>query len=88
MVEYASKGKKSFYSGKEISKKFNGKWVYITNAKFTKSNGLIEGVVVLTADFPYEDADKGIYEEFEDESKYGEVFAYDFRSVSSRYMGR
>ena len=67
------------YTCDEIDKEFLGKFVYLTNVKFTEFMELIEGIAVLIADRAYEDVDKGIYSEFDDKNQYGVVYGYDLR---------
>jgi len=72
----------------DIQKKYLGKWVFITNVRFTEYMELIEGIVILTADEAYEDIESGIYEEFRDKSKYGTVFGHDLITYPAMNFGR
>ncbi|MCL2169727.1 MAG: hypothetical protein FWB74_06865 [Defluviitaleaceae bacterium] len=48
----------------EIQEKYIGYWVYIANANFTPDRGLIGGVPVVVADWPFKGREDGFYEEF------------------------
>jgi hypothetical protein len=48
----------------EISKKYEGYWVYLVNVKYSKEGRLLSGVPVIIGSIPYDGAEDGIYEQF------------------------
>jgi len=82
MVTVVPEKDRKIHSRLDIQNKYLGKWVFMTNVKFTEYMELVEGVVVFIADQAYENVESGIYEEFRDKSKYGTVFGYDLVSYS------
>ena len=60
---------------KEIDQLFDGKWVYIVNAKFTPNEMLIEGTPVVIGDAPFDGVEDGIYNQF-DSDDYGDSCSY------------
>jgi len=81
MVSFIPEDERRVYSHDDIVKVFLGKFVLLTNVKFTEFMGLIEGVAVLTADRAYENVRDGIYDKFDDKDKYGIVYGYDLSSL-------
>jgi len=81
MVDFILEKDRKMYSHDDIIETFLGKFVFLTNVKFTEFKGLIEGMAVLTADRAYEDIDKGVYDKFDDKDKYGTVYGYDLRHL-------
>jgi len=60
-----------------IENKYPGKWVFTVNVKFTEHMEFVEGTPVIIADSAYEGLDRGVYDKFNDEKKYGVVHGYD-----------
>ena len=48
----------------EMEKKFDGKWVLVTNCDFNPCNTLLGGIPVAVADAPYEGQQDGFYDKF------------------------
>ena len=64
----------------EIETLYDGYWVYIINARFTETRGLIDGVPVIIGEMAYDGAEDGIYEKYKDskyEARYGMVLLHD-----------
>ena len=55
----------------EISQLYDGWWVYVVNAEFTKTNGFVRGIPVVIGEKRYDGAEDGIYAKYRDE-KYEE----------------
>lgn len=51
----------------EIKEEFDGKWIFTVN---TETNPF-SAIPAVVADKPYEDRDRGIYIQFNDEARYG-----------------
>ena len=51
---------------KEIETLYDGYWVFIVNARFTETNGLIDGIPVIIGDMPYDGVEDGIYDKYKD----------------------
>jgi len=64
------------YTHDEIYSQFDGKWVYLTNSVYTKSQELVHGVIVVIADNPFEGVEDGIYTEF-NRDEYGTLAEID-----------
>ena len=60
----------------EIEKKFAGKWVLVTNCKYSEYNEVIGGIPVAEADSEFEGQGDGFYDEFKD-PKYSPRFSND-----------
>ena len=52
------------YTFAQLQEKFNGKWVYLVHAVFTKAHGLVKATPVVIADSELEGVDEGIYTQF------------------------
>ena len=68
------------YTFEQKQNEFNGKWIYLVNAEFTESNGLIKAIPVVIADSELEGVEEGIYDQYQDES-YGESADADFTNM-------
>jgi hypothetical protein len=55
----------------EIRTLYRGHWVYIVNAVFNNSNGLISGIPVVIGAKPFDGVSDGIYDKY-DADKFGE----------------
>ncbi|MDR0460288.1 MAG: hypothetical protein LBH62_02455 [Nitrososphaerota archaeon] len=77
MVKFILEEERQSLSREELKSLYIGKFVFLTNVKFTEFMGLVEGIPVIVADSAYEDVEKGIYKEFYNEETYGVVFGYD-----------
>ena len=66
------------YTWEELSKNFNGKWLYIANTLFSDGNGFVKGTPVVVADSELEGMRNGVYEEFTRHNGYGTVTDIDF----------
>ena len=61
MIEIIPESERKMYSRKEIHEKFEGKWLYLINAEYSKSRTLIKAKVAVVADKKYEGHEEGIY---------------------------
>ena len=59
----------------EIDKTYDGKWVYIVKASFTKHEELTEGMPVVIGDTPFDGVEDGIYDQFRG-NEFEEKFSY------------
>ena len=70
-----------FVSIDEIENLFDGYWVYLTNARYTETHGLLGGIPVIKADTPYAGGEHGIYRKYTENDDYspcvGISFIYD-----------
>ena len=48
----------------EIKALYDGYWVFIVNARFTETNGFIDGVPVIIGAKPYDGVEDGIYDKY------------------------
>ena len=62
-------------SKEEIERTFDGKWVYVVKAAFTRHEELIEGMPVVVGDTPFDGVEDGIYDLFKGE-EFDEKFSY------------
>ena len=51
---------------KEIEELYDGYWVFIVNARFTETNGFIDGVPVVIGAMPFDGVKDGIYDKYKD----------------------
>ena len=54
----------------EIEMQYDGYWVFIVNARFTETNGFIDGIPVIIGKIPYDGVEDGIYDKYDGE-EYG-----------------
>jgi len=49
-----------------IEELYDGYWVFIVNARFTETNGFIDGIPVVIGAVPFDGIKDGIYDKFKD----------------------
>jgi len=54
-------------SEESIESLYSGYWVYCVKAKFTETNGFIEGIPVIIGEKAYDGGEDGIYEQYKTE---------------------
>ena len=60
----------------EISAKYDGKWIFLTNCEFTPGSKLICGIPRLVADKQSEGVYDGVYDVYKDSEKYSETYGH------------
>ena len=73
------------YSYEQLQEIFDGKWLYLVNTLFTKSNRMIKGTPVVVADSELEGIKDGIYEQFKRNKGYGLLADADFTDSSGMF---
>ena len=64
MYQIVPENERKYYTYDEIEYEFIGKWLYLTNAEYTKTKSLIRAIVAVVADEEADGLDEGIYNEF------------------------
>jgi hypothetical protein len=59
----------------EIKKKYDGKWVFMTNCEFSSDNALLHAIPRVVADKLFEGKKEGIYDIYSNKEVYGEEAA-------------
>ena len=75
----------------EMESRYDDYWVFMTNAQFTETHGLLGGIPVIIADTPYAGGDEGIYRQYFEDDKYmpclGKSFLWDDELIRLIYKG-
>ena len=66
----------------EIKKKYDGKWVYLTNCEFSDSYALLFAIPRVIADKQFEGFREGIYDIYNDKEVYGRTTDLTFYDIS------